>query len=411
MRLGFVVDAGSPIASNWIRWFCQMGHEVHVVSTFPVTTLPFRPASLTVVPVAMSAMSSATRLSSSSSPRRVARRLVQALRDRVGLERLSLLRDQVGPFDALRRRGVIRKWYRTHQPELVHAMRIPFEGILAAEGLRPERVPLVVSIWGNDLTLHAPLSRPLAFFSRRTLRRATALHTDCRRDYSTALAWGWSNEQPWLLAPGNGGITTASFQRAPEQNAILKKWSLDTGPIVLNPRGMRGYVRNETFFGSIPLVLTSVPNAQFVGVGMAGHQQAEIWRRNTLRPERVHLLPTLPSDELRALFCASTVAVSPSEHDGTPNTLLEAMAAGAFPIVGDIPSVREWIISGHNGLIVDPRSKKELAEAVVRALTEERLRQQAALANLARVKQDAEWQAVMPRVEAFYEQLSQTSKP
>ena len=43
------------------------------------------------------------------------------------------------------------------------------------------------------------------------------------------------------------------------------------------------------------------------------------------------------------------MTVSPSTHDGTPNTLLEGMACGSFPIVGDLESLREWIEPGLTG--------------------------------------------------------------
>ena len=49
---------------------------------------------------------------------------------------------------------------------------------------------------------------------------------------------------------------------------------------------------------------------------------------------------------MAAVFQGARVAVSPSTHDGTPNTLLEAMSCGSFPVAGDIESLREWIEPG-----------------------------------------------------------------
>ena len=43
------------------------------------------------------------------------------------------------------------------KPDLVHALRVPFEGMLAAAAPAVE-IPLIVSIWGNDLTFHARTS-------------------------------------------------------------------------------------------------------------------------------------------------------------------------------------------------------------------------------------------------------------
>jgi hypothetical protein len=35
MRILFIADGRSPIALNWIEYFVQEGHEVHLASTYP----------------------------------------------------------------------------------------------------------------------------------------------------------------------------------------------------------------------------------------------------------------------------------------------------------------------------------------------------------------------------------------
>jgi len=70
--------------------------------------------------------------------------------------------------------------------------------------------------------------------------------------------------------------------------------------------------------------------------------------------DNVTLMPMLSQSELWREFARSMVSVSVSVHDGTPNSLLEAMAVGCLPVCGDIESIREWITDGENGLLVDP---------------------------------------------------------
>ena len=53
MRILFVVDARSPIALNWIRYWIRRGDDVHVVSTFPCEVIS-GVASLKILPVAFS---------------------------------------------------------------------------------------------------------------------------------------------------------------------------------------------------------------------------------------------------------------------------------------------------------------------------------------------------------------------
>jgi glycosyltransferase involved in cell wall biosynthesis len=109
------------------------------------------------------------------------------------------------------------------------------------------------------------------------------------------------------------------------------------------------------------------------------------------------------------LFRRCQVAVSPSTHDGTPNTLLEAMACGCTPVAGDIESLREWINPGENGLLVDPRDPRLLAEAILRALRDPGLRLRAWEINTRLVAERAEYGRVMSEAERFYSSLASQS--
>src|SRR5262249_52969281 len=99
------------------------------------------------------------------------------------------------------------------------------------------------------------------------------------------------------------------------------------------------------------------------------------------------------------------VTVSPSLHDGTPNTLLEAMACGCLPVAGDIESVREWIDDGANGLLCDATDVESLATAMIRALDDEELRQAARRHNAQLIAERVEYDQVMQQAEAFYHQV------
>ena len=101
------------------------------------------------------------------------------------------------------------------------------------------------------------------------------------------------------------------------------------------------------------------------------------------------------------------VSVSVSAHDGTPNSLLEAMACGCFPIAGDIESIREWITPGVNGLLVEPSKPQALAEAILLALDHPELRSSAAEANLKIIQQHAEVNLVRSQIQVFYKRLIQ----
>jgi glycosyltransferase involved in cell wall biosynthesis len=91
-----------------------------------------------------------------------------------------------------------------------------------------------------------------------------------------------------------------------------------------------------------------------------------------------------------------------SQHDGTPNTLLEAMACGCFPVAGDIESIREWITPGVNGLLVEPSSPQGAAEAILTALESPEMRKSAADLNGRLIRERAEVGLVRNTIREFY---------
>jgi glycosyltransferase involved in cell wall biosynthesis len=305
----------------------------------------------------------------------------------------------------------IRKGLLILEPDLVHAMRIPFEGIVTASA--SPKVPLIVSVWGNDFTLHASSTRTMGLLTQRTLGRTDALHVDCERDLRLAHEWGMSRMRPTLVVPAAGGVHPEIFhpgetditELSDRVRNVLQNLPTET-PVVVNPRGFRAYIRNDTFFQAIPSVLKDQPDTIFLCPAMEGETQAVEWVDQLGISPSVHLLPKLTPAEMAAVYRRSQVTVSVSEHDGTPNTLLEAMACGCFPVAGDLESIREWIEHDLNGLLIDPGNPPELADAIVKAFSDVALRAKGTEHNLRLiVERRVTYAEVMARAEAFYRRV------
>jgi len=135
---------------------------------------------------------------------------------------------------------------------------------------------------------------------------------------------------------------------------------------------------------------------------MAGAPDAERWVRELNINHAVELLPRQSRLEMADLFRQAQVVVSPSTHDGTPNTLLEALACGCFPVVGDIEPLREWITPGENGFLVDSADPEELASAILSGLQNPELRSQAQAVNTRLIAERAEYYEAMRQAAEFY---------
>lgn len=69
-------------------------------------------------------------------------------------------------------------------------------------------------------------------------------------------------------------------------------------------------------------------------------------------------------DDIRPFLQAAQLVVLPSYREGTPRSLLEAMATGRPLIATDVPGCREVVEPDVNGVLVPPQDVRALADAI-----------------------------------------------
>lgn len=87
--------------------------------------------------------------------------------------------------------------------------------------------------------------------------------------------------------------------------------------------------------------------------------------------ERVHLLGRVPDENLHKLYVGARCHVHPAHYEGFGLPPLEAMACGTPTIVSNISSLPEVV--GDAALLVNPNDPEEMAVALQRLLTDDRL--------------------------------------
>jgi glycosyltransferase involved in cell wall biosynthesis len=399
MRILFVADGRSPITKGWIEPLIERGHAIHLATTYPAQPLD-----------GLKSFHSVTVGFSSLGRRKAGSVKPPGGASGIGLR--SALKHWLGPLTIIPAARKLQAVLETTEVDLVHALRIPFEGMLAARS--NPKPPFVLSTWGNDFTLHAQTSPWMRTLTHTVVSRAQALLADCRRDLRVAFEWGLDKSAPTIVLPGGGGIDREIFipgnpLNLPVRDSIkglLEQIPFDA-PVVINPRGFRAYVRNDTFFQSLKVILTRHPEAHFLMPGMADARQAAQWIRGLELQENAHLLPKLSTYEMAALYRRAWMVVSPSEHDGTPNSFLEAIACGCYPIVGDLESLREWIEPGQNGELIDPGDADQLAQVVSAVIEAPSRRAQAQSINQVLIDERAARKIVTASAESFYEGVLQ----
>jgi glycosyltransferase involved in cell wall biosynthesis len=117
--------------------------------------------------------------------------------------------------------------------------------------------------------------------------------------------------------------------------------------------------------------------------------------------ERIRLVGFHPYPP--ALLPRFEVFCLPSDFEGTPNAVLEAMAAGLPVVATNVGGIPQVIEHGINGLLVPPRDEDALAAALRDLLLDPAAARQMGQAARQRVERGLSPQVIVPQLEAYYD--------
>jgi glycosyltransferase involved in cell wall biosynthesis len=175
--------------------------------------------------------------------------------------------------------------------------------------------------------------------------------------------------------------------------------------------GKMGFLKGEQdLLRALQRVVKVAPNFRLDMLGQLSDTIAAECRESGLQPLIDHLGPVSLEERL-AFFKRADVFVLPTYAEGTPISMLEAMAAG-LPVVstpvGGIPDVME---DGVEGYIVEPGDVEALADRLARLINDSEQRRR--MGGLAQDKvRQFNWDVVLPQLEREIRQaIGNGSKP
>lgn len=163
---------------------------------------------------------------------------------------------------------------------------------------------------------------------------------------------------------------------------------------------------------NLPLLLRALAGVseQFettlVGDGELEGKLKELAANLKLKNVRFH--GRADGDELRELYRNADIFVLPSEREGMPLVLLEALAMGLPVVATDIPGTRDVINDGVNGVLVPPDDAAELQKALLDVASDPDRCQRMSDASR-RLADQYSWAAVGATFERLYAEVSETS--
>jgi glycosyltransferase involved in cell wall biosynthesis len=114
----------------------------------------------------------------------------------------------------------------------------------------------------------------------------------------------------------------------------------------------------------------------------------------------------LPHEQTLALIARARVMMAPSLSDGIPNSMMEAMALGAVPLVSPIETIIPVVRAEENVVFARNLYPQEIADALVRLMSDDPLVDRIAARNTVRVYDLADRTRFRGRVLEYYEQVA-----
>ncbi len=289
----------------------------------------------------------------------------------------------------------LKKQLLDFKPDLVNAHFVTSYGLMAAlAGIRP----LVVSAWGSDI-LVSPHKSP---FHRMRVQWVLS-----RCDLITSDARHMTSEIERLTKRSTGVVTQPM---GVSQEFFDKAFALrepgDNRPLeIVSTRRLETLYRVDHFLRALSIIKEEIGEIKVVICGDGSERARLESLSKELNLENVSFVGwQFGADYMRVLKSAD-IYVSCSESDSTSVCLLEAMAAGAFPVVTSIPGNREWLEDSGTALLFQAGDINVLAASLLQACRDPELRRKAALRNRMRIEAAAIWENNMAAVEKAFEAL------
>lgn len=262
------------------------------------------------------------------------------------------------------------------KPDVLHSMETQAAGYLVVsvkEKLASLFPPWIHTVWGSDIYLFGRLASHKDRI-RNVLENCDYLICEGQRDVYLAHEFGLRGEM-LLVSQATGGFDIPRCVSLRDQgltshrcNIMLKGYQSWAGRALVGLRALERCA--ELLTGYTVIIYSATPD-----VALA----AELFTAKT--GVLTEVIPQIAHDEMLRLQGKARLSISLSISDGVPNSLMEAMAMGSFPIQSWTACTDEWIEDGRTGLLVPPEDPDIVEQAIRRALTDDDLVDIAAAEN------------------------------
>jgi glycosyltransferase involved in cell wall biosynthesis len=242
--------------------------------------------------------------------------------------------------------------------------------------------PVIFTIWGSDIFFtKIPV---ISFFYKIFLRQADAIVCESQ-DFKNQLN-DFGVPEGIISIIGNG--IDYNYFKPGDKIKCRRNLGLPKEKLIIMAVGNLILLKGHRFLiEAIPELISNHSNLHFIFVGdgeYRSHLENQVTKLNILN--NVQFVGQQDVSQIPNWLISADIFVHPSLSEGTPNSVIEAMAC-KLPViatsVGDIPNIIE---DGKDGFLIPPRDSRQLASKLNSLIQNEKLREQFGLNGLQKVQ-------------------------
>lgn len=256
---------------------------------------------------------------------------------------------------------------RRHGLDILHVhYAIPHAAgaYLAQQMLGRDRIKVITTLHGTDITLvgQEPSFFPMTRFLIERGDAVTAVSRWLERETRRV----FEIERPIDVIPNF--VDARSFHPGAASPADRRHLAADDERLLLHASNFRPVKNVGAVLAVFARVAPEVPSRLLlIGDGPERRQVQQETERLGLA-DRITFLGEV--ERMQEVLPLADLLLLPSLHESFGLVALEAMACGVPCVATDRGGTAEFIVSGHNGYLCDPRDVDAMAEAALRVLTD-----------------------------------------
>lgn len=287
------------------------------------------------------------------------------------------------------------KALREIEPDIVHSFALYTSCLPILSTMNQfNLLPWIYSSWGSDLFNKENKPNYLNEVPL-VLKRVDYLITDCHRDFIIAKENGFKGRFLGVY-PGGGGfnIPEVSIEDKDYELIIIKGYENKLG---------KAFNAVEAFIE----IKKVNPYLKAIVFGATNELLEMIERQNIVLDDSLIIQGTMSYEELYKLMLKAGYYIGNSLSDGMPNTLLEAICCGTFPIQSNPGNVTSEIINHEiNGLLINNAlDSQEIAKLLRLAVSDTAMLQKAFDINRGLAKAQLDFSLIQKKVLRCYEYI------